>query len=289
MANAKSGEVRFKKQWSGMVRDLGALTVMFGLLLCAYFLPPDTSLQEVRNAGRLSVCLPRLYPPLVTGDAANRGFDVDVLQEVASRLNVRLMLNYSSAMGRDFNPRNWRITRAQCQILAGGVVLSRSVRSFLDTVPGPLSTGWVVLASEPIDSLEGKRVAVFTGLTGLDRIGLSRYLRAMGTRLQVAQSADDLVQWVHDGSVDAAVTEALSAGQIAERNNWEAYWLPEPFERYRLGYGFWRGDATLLQAVEGILADMERDGTMKTLLDRYSVEPITDTLAQTIRAEVPKQ
>ena len=284
MAKPVAGESKFQKQRSGLVRDLSALTVMFGLLLCAYFLPPDTSLQEVRSAGRLSVCLPRLYPPLVTGDAENRGFDVDVLQEVASRLEVRLMLNYSSAMGRDFNPRNWRITRAQCQVLAGGVVLSRSVRSFLDTVPGPLSTGWVVLSPERISSLEGKRVAVLAGLTGLDRIGLSRYLRAMGSRLQVVQSAEDLVRQLNDGSVDAAVTEALSGAQIVEHNEWNAAWLPEPFERYQLGYGFWRGDVTLQQATEGILADMELDGTMQTLLDRYSVEPITDTFSQDVEA-----
>ncbi|RDE09919.1 substrate-binding periplasmic protein [Pelagibacterium lacus] len=287
MAGRTSSETKHSKPLSGLVRDLGALAIMFGLLLGAYFLPPDTSLHEVRTANRLSVCLPRLYPPLVTGDPANPGFDVDVLGEVASRLGVRLMLNYSSAMGRDFNPRNWRVTRAQCQILAGGVVLSQSVRSFLDTAPGPLSTGWTVLAPQTIDSLDGRRVAVFSGLTGLDRIGLSRYLRALGSEMHVAQSEEDLARQLREGTVDAAVTEALSGQQIAAHNDWVAHWLPEPFERYQLGYGFWRGDVTLLQAVEGILGDMERDGTMQALLDKYAMEPIEATLSEGIDAIEP--
>ena len=40
-------------------------------------------------------------------------------------MKVRLALNVNPAMGRDFNPSNWRITRAQCEIVAGGVVTSR--------------------------------------------------------------------------------------------------------------------------------------------------------------------
>lgn len=272
----KSGPGRVR---SGLVRDLSALAVMFGLLLAVYLLPPDTALGEVRSSGRLSICMPKLYPPLITGDPAKPGFEVDVMQEVANRLGVRLMINSSNTMGQDFNPRNWRITRSQCQILAGGVVLSNTVRSFLDTTAGPLSTGWAVIAPQPLEGLDGAKVAVFSGLTGLDRIGLSRYLRSVGAEVSVMRTVTDLETAVRNGEVDAGIVEALSGQQLAAGNGWSGQWLPEAFERYRLGFGFWRGDITLLQAVEGLMADMERDGTMDALLERYDIVPITDVMA----------
>ena len=37
-----------------------------------------------------------------------------------------LVLSENRAMGRDFNPRNWGLNRAQCQVIAGGVVDSDS-------------------------------------------------------------------------------------------------------------------------------------------------------------------
>ena len=106
---------------------------MFGLLGAVYLLPPDTALREIRAAGTIRVCLPPSYPPLVTGDPARPGIDVDLLRSIARKLDVGLVTVVNPVMGRDFNPRAWRITRAQCAVLAGGVVGSATTRSFLET------------------------------------------------------------------------------------------------------------------------------------------------------------
>ena len=80
--------------------------------------------------------------------------------------------------GQDFNPRNWRVTRAQCQTLAGGVVGSQTTRSFLDVTPSHAETGWMLILPKPLDAWSGKRIGVHTGISGLDRLALSRLLRA---------------------------------------------------------------------------------------------------------------
>ena len=104
--------------------DLITLIIIFGLMGAVYLLPPDTSLSEVRRIGTLKACVPASYPPLVTGDPDMPGFDIDLLGDIASRMGLRLQLNVNPQMGRDFNPRNWRVTRAQCEILAGGVAIA---------------------------------------------------------------------------------------------------------------------------------------------------------------------
>ncbi|MBK8082689.1 MAG: transporter substrate-binding domain-containing protein [Devosia sp.] len=118
----------------------------------------------MRRIGRLTVCMPPEYPPLVTGDAQAPGFDVELVGEVARRMGVGLTIQSDAAMTRDFNPRSWRITRAQCQVLAGGVVSSEITRSFLDTTPPHLETGWALISTTPVADLDGKAVAFLPGL-----------------------------------------------------------------------------------------------------------------------------
>ena len=52
----------------GKWRTILSYVFIFGLLAAVNFLPPDTSLGEVRAAGVLRACVPTAYPPLVTGD-----------------------------------------------------------------------------------------------------------------------------------------------------------------------------------------------------------------------------
>src|SRR5437763_15181014 len=123
--------------------------LIFGLLAGIYALPPDTSLSEVRKSGLLRVCMPPSYPPLVTGNPEAPGIDVELVQAMARKLGVRLVVNLNQAMGVDFNPGNWRVTRAQCEVLAGGVVASLTPRSFLETSRSFGETGWALLNPQP--------------------------------------------------------------------------------------------------------------------------------------------
>jgi polar amino acid transport system substrate-binding protein/cystine transport system substrate-binding protein/membrane-bound lytic murein transglycosylase F len=178
-----------RPRWVGDLITLGGIAALFGAV---YLLPPDTSLAQVQQAGALGVCVPTLYPPLVTGKPDAPGFDVEFVQAIAGRLGVRMVVNANAAMGRDFNPRDWSVTRAQCQMLAGGVVVSDATRSFLDTTPPHLETGWALVAAQVPARLDGIKVGVYTGLAGLDRLGLSRFLRVANARVEVIASAEAL-------------------------------------------------------------------------------------------------
>src|SRR4029453_19043829 len=116
--------------------------MIFGLLAGVYLLPADTSLSEVRRAGLLRACMPPVYPPLVTADSAAPGIDVELPRRVGEKLTLKFAISPNPAMGQDFNPRNWRVTRAQCEVLAGGVVASTGTRSFLETRPPHGAPGW---------------------------------------------------------------------------------------------------------------------------------------------------
>jgi len=268
-ANGSSSPVSRKRHW---LFDLAPLAACFALLFAISFLPPDTSRAEVDRLGRLSVCMPANYPPLVTGNADAPGFEVELVRAIAERLGWRLNVVSNAAMGRDFNPRNWRINRAQCQMLAGGIALNDTTRSFLETSTPHLVTGWALVAPAgvTIDTLESP-VGFMAGLTGLDRIGLGQYLRQLGLTASIVNDAPALRAGLEAGDFAAGITEGLLAAQTFADTGFEVTLLGPPLERFPLGMGFWKGDLTLKRAVEGALADIRADGTMAALAERYDL------------------
>lgn len=262
-----------------VARDWLGVLLSVALIALVYLLPPDTSLSLVQQAGVLRVCVPTRYPPLVTGNPDAPGIDVEIVHAVARRLGVRVQLNPSSAMGLDWNPRQWRLTRAQCQLIAGGVVDTETTRSFLDVSPSYLETGWALVARETPASFAGLTVGVYAGVPGLDRVALSRFLRGQGATVAVVSSAAELERGLLAGRFAAAVTEALTARQMAYDMGWTAVWLPEPMPRYGIALGLWRGDTTLKRAVVRALEDVERSGELADILRRYELAPIGEFCA----------
>jgi ABC-type amino acid transport substrate-binding protein len=264
----------------GLIRDaLGALPIL-SLLAAVYLLPPDTSLSEVRRAGTLRVCLPPDDPPFVAPDAKAPGIDVEILQALARDLGLALAPVLEPAMGQDFNPRAWHVTRAACEVLAGGLVASPITRSFLETSPPYAQTGWALLSPQPPPSpasggelgwgqLRGRKLGVLAPPSGLDRIALASHLRAAQAQVIIVSGTEALVMGLREGRFEAGVTEKLLADQVAAREHLVADWLPGDLPRYPVALGLWKGDLTLKRAVSGTLERLTRDGTVAGILAKY--------------------
>jgi ABC-type amino acid transport substrate-binding protein len=261
-----------RRRW---LRGAANLAFVAALLGAVNFIPPDTSLDEVRRTGLLRACVPTLFPPLVTGDPAAPGHDVELLDEIARRLGLRLSRNVNPSMGNDFNPRNWNLTRAQCEVVAGGVVDSPLTRGFLQTLPTGPTTGWVILGAAPAAAAApaGLRLGVYPGASGLDRLALSGFLRSEGAAARLAPSPAALEEGLASGRFDAIVTDRFQAEAIARGHpDWPAAWLaPDRLERYPLALGLWKGDVTLKRAVDEALGAMRADGTLARLRGRYGI------------------
>ncbi len=252
-------------------KDLGFPLVLVLALIAANFLPPDTSLKQVRQGRVLSLCVPQNYPPLATPQANPPGIDIELAQQIAQRMGLRLSINVISTMGRDLNPRNWRVTRAQCKILAGGVVDSPLSRSFLDVTPPYLETGWTLVATPQLASIRGARVGVFLGVAGLDRVALGQFLREREAEAIVVNDVVELEQGLLSRRFDLAVTETLTARQIGGKHGWNVELLPPWLGRYPLVMGLWKGDLTLKREIVKAMQTIQREGQFLSILSRYQL------------------
>jgi polar amino acid transport system substrate-binding protein/cystine transport system substrate-binding protein/membrane-bound lytic murein transglycosylase F len=259
-----------------LASSFGAIGVVVVLLLAVSLLPPDNSLHDVRSDGSINACVPTSYPPLVTGDPDRPGIDVELLKAVTGRIGVGLGLNTNDAIGRDINPRNWGLNRAQCLIVAGGVVDSTQTRSFLETSPSYARTGWAIVSQKPVGSLKGLNIGILTLVSGLDRIGLATYLQTSDAKYQVVRTPEELTAGIAEHRFDAGITEALLAGRLATDNKWVAAWMPPELARYNLVFGLWKGDLTLKRAIDQAFAELTADGTIARILASYAGTPLSD-------------
>jgi ABC-type amino acid transport substrate-binding protein len=251
------------------LRRILSYAFIFAPLAAVYLLPPDTSLAELRRAGTLRACVPARYPPLVTGNPDAPGIDVELVRAIAADIGVRSDFTVEAAMGRDFNPRAWHVTRAQCEVLAGGIVASPATRSFLEISPSYAQTGWAFVLPKPLAALRGSRAGVLAGASGLDRIALARLLRQEQVATTIVTSPEALAAGLREGRFDLGITERLLAEQIAAGDNFSVEWAPAALPRYPLALGLWKGDLTLKRAVVGALERMAKNGRMAAILARY--------------------
>jgi ABC-type amino acid transport substrate-binding protein len=248
---------------------IAILAAFFGLF---WVLPPDTSLAQVRRSGVLRACVPDLRPPLVTADPQRPGIEVDLLQAIAQHLGVTLVLERTSRMDLNFNPRDWHVSRAQCSVLAGGIVATRNTRNFLDTTPPYLETGWALLRSGTDKS--PKTVSVYPVSGGLDRIALARKLGALHIDAKIVSTPGELVDSIASGKVDGGVTEALTARGLAKNESWQVSWLSTDLGTQQVTFGLWKGDLTLKRAIVDALEQLRQSGRIETLLSTYAISPI---------------
>ena len=249
-----------------LARGYGWIAIAVGLLLAVYLLPPDTSLAQVQRRGQLTACVPESPTALATGDPTASGIEIELLRALADELGIRLALSVVPAMGAGFNPRSWHITRAQCDVVGGGLVDTPETRSFLSVGPSYGETGWAAVAPADPTVLGNRAVGVLATLQGANRVALSAYLRSAGARPVLVRSREALAQGLEDGSYEVGIAETQAARSIAQAHGWPVAGLPPPLAGQPLVIGLWKGDLTLKRALERGFERLRGDGRLAAIL-----------------------
>ncbi|WP_290689997.1 MULTISPECIES: substrate-binding periplasmic protein [unclassified Haematobacter] len=257
-------------RWGPAIRNLGIVVVILAL---AGLLPQDNSLAERRAAGVLKLCVPPAYPPLVTGEPDRPGYDVELARILADRVGLRLAVNVVPTIGRDFNPRNWNLTRAQCDMIGGGIADTPTARGFLQLLPTGERIGWLLLLPAGALPPSGSTLAVLPGASGLDRLALSAWMRAEGYRPLLVADGAALRTALLEGRAAAAVGENFAlSGQEGALPGFTAVWPDDPaLAPVPLAFETWKGDVTLKRALTAALSDAAGREEIATLRNRYGL------------------
>jgi ABC-type amino acid transport substrate-binding protein len=240
-------------------REYGWLLLSLSLFVAVSFLPPDTSLEQVKRRGVLTACV----PPVALSTSSSSTIERRLLAAIAERMGLRLTLYEVPAMVQNFDPRDWGVNRAQCAILASGIADTPLTRAFMDVSPAYGEAGLVALSREERETIADLSVAVPVDLHGVDRLALSRYLRSKASAVMLVPNVEEAVALLQAGEVAAAIAPAQDV--VEGSGDWTRVALPSPFNAHAQVFGLWKGDLTLKRAVARALAGLEADGTLDAI------------------------
>jgi len=249
------------------------LLLMYGILL--YYTLSYLYRQPVdkdSNNNTLIIGTSADYPPYAFIDLHSSeiiGFDIDIVKEIAHRLGKKCIIK-----DMPFNTLIFELIYGQIDLIAAGLSpddrRAKKVlfsRSYLDSDPLIIITKKSTNPITKVTDLHGKLTAVNIGYTS--DIYLTKDYAMKLVRLDTPA---DAIMALQSGSVYAFVCaqSSLSSYLVTKKDHdFQFFTIPTTSDSYALALS--KQNKNLQEYVDMALFDMEKDGTLKKLKEKWSI------------------
>ncbi|MBM7515269.1 ABC transporter substrate-binding protein [Nocardioides nitrophenolicus] len=217
----------------------------------------------------LTVCSDVPYPPFEdfdkSSDTGFKGFDVDIVSEVAKRLDLKLTIKDSSF---DALQSGQALNAKQCDLVASAMTITDDRKKNLDFSDGYYDSKQSLLV--PVDSkiasiadLKGVKVGVQQGTTGKTYTEEN----AKGAEVVTFPSDAEMFQALKAGQVEALLQDLPVNLDHTTDGQFKVVETYDTDEQY--GLAIKKGNSQLVEDVDGALEEMHSDGTYDKIYDQY--------------------
>ena len=227
----------------------------------SYSADADESLQKVLDSGKFILGLDATFKPMGYTDENDEivGFDIDVAEEVCSRLGVELVKEPIDCI---WNGMSVNSGREEAMNLS-----EPYMKNSMIFVVGPSSE------AKGMEDLKGKTIAVQNGSTAqeiLEKCDISDSItvQAMSTNVEALQQLDL-------GIVDAVFLDSVVADFEIKSSGKDYVSLPDGLEEEEYAIGFRKNDQKLRDEVQKILSEMKADGKLGEISTKWFGSDIT--------------
>jgi polar amino acid transport system substrate-binding protein len=226
---------------------------------------------ELVQDGTLTVCTDSPYKPFEYPDksapSGYTGFDIELMQEIATRLDLELAVK---DIGFDGLQSGAALAAGQCDIGASSITITEAREKNLDFSESYYDSQQSLLVPTDsdiasIDDLDGKNVGVQQGTTGA---AYAEENVPSGAELVSFPSDGELYAAIGAGNVDAVLQDLPINLEHTRDGNFK---IVQQFDTGE-SYGFAvkeEGNEALLEAVNEQLQEIKDDGTFQELYDKY--------------------
>ena len=218
------------------------------------------------NAGKLTMSTNAAFPPyeMTTDSGDFEGIDVEVAGAIAEKLGLELQVD-----DMDFDAALLAAQNGKSDIVMAGVTVTderQKVMDFSDTYAEGIQSIIVPENSDiaSADDLAGKMIGTQRGTTGYiyctDDFGED----------SVVAYDDGLtaVQALNNSQVDAVVIDNAPAKEFVAANTGLKI-LDTAYAQEDYAIGVAKGNTELLNAINGALEELQADGTLQSIVDKY--------------------
>ena len=218
------------------------------------------------TAGKLTMSTNAAFPPyeMTTDTGDFEGIDIEVAGAIAKKLGLELQVD-----DMDFDAALLAAQNGKSDIVMAGVTVTderQKVMDFSDTYAEGIQSIIVPEDSDiaSADDLAGKIIGTQRGTTGYiyctDDFGED----------SVVAYDDGLtaVQALNNGQVDAVVVDNAPAKEFVAANPGLKI-LDTAYAQEDYAIGVAKGNTELLNAINGALEELQADGTLQSIVDKY--------------------
>lgn len=224
---------------------------------------------DVIKSGTLSVCSDVPYPPFEdfdkSSDSGYKGFDVDIVSEIAERLDLELAIQDSSF---DALQSGQSLNAGSCDLVASAMTITEDREKNLDFSDGYYDSQQSLLVASDsdiagIDDLDGVKVGVQQGTTGKTYTEQN----AAGAEIVTFPSDAEMFQAIKAGQVEALLQDLPVNLDHATDGAYKVVETYETDEQY--GFAIKQGNTQLVEDVNEALSEMRDDGTYEEIYNKY--------------------
>ena len=218
------------------------------------------------TAGKLTMSTNAAFPPyeMTADDGSFEGIDIEVAAAIADKLGLELQVD-----DMDFDAALLAAQNGKSDMVMAGVTVTderQKVMDFSDTYAKGIQSVIVPEDSDiaSVDDLAGKTIGTQRGTTG--------YIYCTDDFGEDSVVAYDngltAVQALNNGQVDAVVIDNAPAKEFVAANTGLKI-LDTAYAQEDYAIGVAKGNTALLDAINGALKELQADGTLQSIVDKY--------------------
>ena len=228
----------------------------------------DTSLSDVKSKGELVIATEGTYRPFsfhANGAGELTGYDVEIAKAVAEKLGVKATFQETQ-----FDGIFAGLDAKRFDTIANQISINEDRKAKYDfSSPYTISTGVVVTKS---DNSGINSFADLKGKTTAQSLTSNFYKMAVdaGANVQAVEGWAQAATLVQQGRVDATVNDKLTYLDYAKTTPDSGLKVAaEAPDKTESAFVFRKGSTELTKAVDKALADLQADGTLAKISDKY--------------------
>lgn len=254
---------------------MGVMAVALVAGMSAKSFADEGLLNKVKERGTLLVGLEGTYPPFSFQgeDGKLTGFEVDFAEALAKHLGVKALLK----------PTKWDGILASLDAKRIDVVINQVTISDVRKKKYDFSTPYTVSGVQALvkkcnegtiktaADLQGKKVGVGLGTN------YEEWLRQHVQGVDIRTYDDDPTKYqdLRVGRIDAILVDRLAALDLVKKTKGTLAVTGDAFSRQESGVALRKGNEDLLKAVDNAIAEMQKDGTLKALSEKWFGADVT--------------
>jgi len=259
-------------RWLWLVLAVGCWALAGWHIYRAWFRQgTDPTWQRMQQGGVVRACLEAAYPPFEMQDAEGHfsGYDVDLMQELARRWGIRVEF-----VNVHFDGLYDALLADKCDLVISALPHDEALTEDVLYSPSYFNAGLLLAVRQDerrirsLNQLKGKKVSVELGAASDLEARRLRDEARIPLQIVPFASADEALQALTAGEVDAAIADSVTTYRFAQDAGGIRY-----FKRFLTNeqyvMGLRPGSGYLWKRIADELARMKKDGFLQELQQRW--------------------